>query len=272
MLQLRASMLPGYSDCARRSAARQFKKSVSNKGYSLRETVASAGAQLGTSLHSAAAALLRHRELFTVIQESDVKNTFEKSWEEFKANIRNGVEWDATTRTKYDAANQLIQMIDSIVPFCQSANPSHIESALEAEVTPGVTLTGHIDLLEHTAVLSDHKTGARMPSPWAQLGAYAMLCQANGIVVERVAMLYVPRVRADYQPDPIHLDLDADEAKRAAWSSLNEITRHYAEFERTGDIWAFPANPMSMMCTPKYCPAYNTDACRVGKSIKGACS
>lgn len=271
-MEVRASSLPGYIDCARRAAVRQYSKEIKAAGYTLRETSPSAGARIGTALHELAAGLLRHRQDGEILDVNVIAQQIEETWSNFSASIKDGIEWDSTTKNSHDARLQLEAMSFSLIPVLQSMLPDEIESAFSAQVPiDGVDLilTGHLDVLESTGTLSDFKTGAREPSPWSQLGAYALLAQAHGKTVDLVQMVYVPRVRTTQdQPAPIIRELDAGEATRAAWSTLREIARHKTAFDETGDIWAFPANPMSQMCTPKYCSAFGTDACKIGKQVK----
>jgi len=35
-----------------------------------------------------------------------------------------------------------------------------------------------------------------------------------------------------------------------------------------GDPWSFVANPASILCSPKYCPAFGTQFCREGDPAK----
>ena len=35
-----------------------------------------------------------------------------------------------------------------------------------------------------------------------------------------------------------------------------------------GDPWAFQANPSSILCSPKYCPAFGTTFCHEGDPAK----
>lgn len=262
---IRASMLPGALDCGRRAAARQWPDLIISKGYTLAQTMPSAGARLGDAVHLAAAELLRSRMFENIIAPETVMRAIEKAWAEFLRAIKKGVTWDKTTKNTNDALRQLEAMVFSLVAIIQRMLPAEIERKLEYG-----HYTGQLDVLESTGVLTDFKTGAKEPSPWAQLGLYAMLCESAGLSVNQTQLIYTPRLSVNTpQPEPIIRVLDAEEAKRAAFNIVSSLETWKARFEISGDSWEFPANPMSMMCTPVYCGAYGGPFCKVGKPRGG---
>ncbi len=59
---IRASSLPGYSDCSRMWAARTLKKEITDAGYNLTATMRiSVGASVGTGVHGGAAHMLQSK-------------------------------------------------------------------------------------------------------------------------------------------------------------------------------------------------------------------
>lgn len=265
-MMLRMSMLPGYNDCARRGAARQFREQITDRGFTLRTTQPSAGARLGDALHRVAADLLRSRADENIISSQRIQDAIEASWEIFKLKIRDGVEWDETTKNSYDAQKQLKGMSYSIVGACQRMMPSQIEYALLGTLASGLLVSGHLDVRESTGIIWDFKTGKRKPTAWSQLGGYAILGDANQLPASEVGMIFCPRVPASKeQPDIIVERLDAEEAKSAARSVIFSIEKQLEMFLTTGNPWSFPANPMSLMCSATYCPAHGTPFCKVGK-------
>lgn len=259
-------MLPGYSDCARRGAARQFRKQINDAGFELRDTRPSAGALLGDANHLSAAELLRGRAHENIISIARINDAIEMGWELFKEKMRDGVEWDDTTKNSFDAGKQLEKMVHSVVGVCQTMRPAQIEYKLEALLANGALLTGHLDVREEFGTIWDFKTGKRKPTPWAQLGGYAYSAIKNNLPASQVGMIYIPRVPASKdQPAVIIEKIEVTEAISSARSALHYLFEHLQKFTATGNPWAFPANPMSLMCSATYCPAHGTPFCKVGK-------
>ena len=62
MIKIRASSLPGYSDCARRWAANAIPQQIANIGFTLNKQMAtSIGASIGTATHGGVAFLLTEK-------------------------------------------------------------------------------------------------------------------------------------------------------------------------------------------------------------------
>jgi hypothetical protein len=78
------------------------------------------------------------------------------------------------------------------------------------------------------------------------------------------------------QPDPVQFEVLIDPAETAASNILRSISRDIDTFRngdperRTlpGDPWAFLANPSSMLCGAKWCPAHGTGFCHEGREGK----
>jgi hypothetical protein len=157
--------------------------------------------------------------------------------------------------------------------------PIAVEQRLEAEVEPGIVLSGQPDVVAREPHrVRDLKSGARRPSSAApQVGGYALLARSHGLDIDSAAIDFIQRVRIDKpQPSPVSHPVPVAPAETAASNILRHIAGDLATFREgdpqrrilPGDPWAFMANPSSMLCSPKYCPAFGTDFCHEGDPAK----
>lgn len=269
---VRASSLPSLPDCNRRWIARHRSKLVAKKKYTLRETKPSAGAALGTAYHAGAAHILRKLQAEPGgISLEDFEEAYSVSMVAFLDQVAGGkIEWDPTTPRMFEAEQQLRAMLSAGLPELMAMEPLYIEHKLSAPVPElGLEIEGTTDLITRGGFIWDHKSGARPPSPQAQNGLYRMMARANGIPVgDETGMIYIPRRKAGKPIAAEVVKFDGYECDRAAWSALEQIASLVTKFEDSGDCWDLPANPMSQLCTPRYCPAWGTDMCSMGKPVK----
>ena len=145
--------------------------------------------------------------------------------------------------------------------------PVLIEERLEATVADGIILSGQADLVcTEPGQIRDLKTGARNPPSAApQVGGYALLARSHELPIETAAIDFIRRVAPDKpQPDPVSVTVELQHAEVAAVAILDRII-HAVETFRHGDPeariepgnpWSFTANPNSILCGEKWCPAY----------------
>ena len=264
--RIRCSMLPAYGDCARRTVGRQYPKLLVEHGFELRKTLPSVGAAIGTAVHAAAAAMLRVKRDGPPNPEDQLDPLAS-----FREEIANGVEWDATTPRLATAEKQIASLIRAYLLRLKDVEPVLIEQDFKATVPncDGWELTGRLDLYTADKVIDDLKTGA-LPRPYIyQLGGYALLMDANGYEVRGVGTTFVKRVGITKpQPEPVPAPYDLDTALKCAWAAIQEIRRDVEAFAETGNPYTLRANPMSMMCSQKYCPAWGTAFCTVHQKGK----
>lgn len=261
-------MLPSWPDCNRRTAAKQYKRMVKAAGYDVRDLMPSIGAAVGTAVHASLAHVLRHKQ--STGELGSVKDGLEIALQTFRQEIAPGAEWDDTTPNLPTAEFQIARMSEAYLPIAQTIVPLRVETEMRATIAPGWILTGHIDLYAQPKHLDDTKTGALMRPYQAQLGGYAMLADANGLPVDTIGTTYIPRgKKSKPQPPPERQLYDLHSAKRAAYGAIMDIKRGVEEFQRTGDAFAFSANPMSLMCSPRYCPAHGTKFCNLHLPQRG---
>jgi hypothetical protein len=274
-LKIRASMLPAYNDCARRAAARQWRRIIEAAGFQLRETLPSIGAAVGTATHAVAEDYLRAK-----LDGTEAEFQFSQAVDSAMATLQEetsaGCEWDDST-PRLDVAKEQITRMARILIHERAANikPLFVEYAADADIDDGFTLTGRIDLVaEHSATgvaLVDWKTGAVSRSHHAQLGAYSLLYRTvtpDGLpsAVERASIEFVKRTpRTRPQDSVVETVYPVALCEQTAWSTIHRIKRDMSDFTKTGNPDAFAENPMSMMCSATYCPAHGTEFCPITK-------
>jgi hypothetical protein len=145
--------------------------------------------------------------------------------------------------------------------------PVTVEERLEAEVTPGVVLSGQVDTTVEGGV-RDLKTGVRRRANGFQYGAYALLQRSHGRRVETIIEDFLPRVRigAEQPPAQEHA-YDVAEAERATTAIIRRMADDHARFVETGDPYAFLPNPNSVLCSDRWCPAWGTGFCRAHRGV-----
>lgn len=268
---IRASSLPGYSDCARRAATRLFRRDIEAAGYVLAETPRGIGATIGTSVHAAAALTLTEKA--RTGSPAPLSTVTDCAVETYRETAREGVMFDRETPATPDAERQVVAMAGAYQRvLAPQIEPLAVEERLEAETPFGLILTGQSDVLaREPGRLRDLKTGKKRGNYKQQIGAYSLLSKSHGFDVQSVAEDFLQRVSAKKpQPDPVTFPHDLAAAETAAFSTLRHIADDIKVFREgdpergvlPGDPWAFQANPSSILCSPKFCPAFGTDWCR----------
>lgn len=255
-------MLPSADDCLKRTFAKQFPDMVGERGYQLRKLQPSVGAAVGTAVHAAAEHLLRGKQETGELPPID--EAIAPAAAKFREEIAPGAEWDDTTPNLQVAEFQIRRLTEAYLPIAQQVNPAGIELALLAKVAAGWELSGHIDLYTREQRVDDLKTGAVRRPYQAQVGAYALLLEANGHPVSSVGVTWIPRGKKTKPQPPAECETyDLDTSKRAAFAAITRFRQSAESFIESGDPFSLPANPMSLMCSRRYCGAWGTPFCRL---------
>ena len=150
-------------------------------------------------------------------------------------------------------------------------NPTYVESRLFAKVTENIDLTGQSDVMtQEPGRIRDTKTGVAPRPNHAQLGGYKLIARSNGLPSPRELLEdFIPRVTLKKdQPPPVTTTYDPTIAEHAAHQVIDRMVQSLGEFEARVQSgakppeYAFMANPNSMLCSEKWCPAYGTSFCR----------
>lgn len=259
-----------WPDCDRRNASKAYGPLIENlTGIKLRETVSHIGAIIGSAVHRAAE--------FTMIrklEDGDMgkdEEATEAALGELSFGTQFGTIWDQATPRSNDAEKQIIRMSRSYRQFlAPDITPIAVETRLEADLGDNFHLSGQSDVVTITPEgIDDLKTGVVQRVNMAQLGAYGITTEAHGYPRSRLVEDYIARVpiRAE-QPRPVVTVYDRDVAEAVTWRRIETIKRQLTEFLKTGEPLVFPANPNSMLCSDKFCPAWGTGFCREHKGAK----
>lgn len=267
---IRASSLPGYSDCARRAATRLFRRDIESAGYVLAETPRGIGATIGTSVHAAAALTLTEKA--KTGSPAPLTTVTDCAVQAYRTESADGLLFDTMTTSAAEAERQVVGMAreyqNAILP---QITPVAVEEQLEAETPFGLVLTGRSDILarEDGGRLRDLKTSKRRGSHRAQIGSYTLLAKANGFEVATACEDWIQRGSAKKPQAPARtFEHDVLSAESTTMNVLRHIAHDIAVFregdEHTlpGDPAAFLANPSSILCSAKFCPAWGSDWCR----------
>lgn len=266
MLNIRASSLPSYMDCSRRAASKAWKEQVKEAGYDLNDLPPSAGSALGTANHVASEYMMAVKMETGVLGSID--QAIECAVEKFGADISSGVIWDDSTPNKNTALIQIAKQVKAYIPVMETFTPIALELDLKADVGDDFQLTGHLDILDSEARIRDEKFGALNRSYLSQLGGYSLLARSNGYRVTDLCIDWIQRVgKTKPQPACQTIHYDQQESELAAHGIIARVKSDLIAFTQDpDDVWkAWPSNPMSLMCSDKYCPAYGTNFCEAWK-------
>ena len=264
---VRPSSLPTYPDCARRWAANHLRAMVTAAGYSLRQLGRQIGAAVGTATHAAAAAAFRARKDGQPIG-ADCE---EAGMAALDAEIEVAVGWDDTTPDRNTAQHQIRRQYrvyrEAVI---EKVEPLVIEGQVEAVRPSGVIVSGRTDLvIAAPVVLRDLKTGRAKRANGAQYGTYSRLLRSNGTPVTALIEDYVARVaKGASQPHPEEIPYDIAASEAQSEAILRRIESDLRAFSATGEAEVFLANPNSMLCSARYCPAHGTGFCQVHRGAK----
>ena len=274
-MRIRASMLPAYNDCPRRAVARQFRRKIEKAGFFLNPELPSIGALVGTTAHSAIEAFYFSSKKLENFNE---ENAINEAMQALKNEAGKGCIWDDSTPSVETAELQIKRMTKVYIEqLGKNLTPVATELELVAKLDDeGIwELSGHIDLLakdkDGKFWLRDLKTGSVSRSHHAQLGAYSLLYRTappDGLPkrIEGGAIDFVKRTPKTRTQDSVKItEYDLALCEKTAWATIEKIRKDMALFESTNDPFAFPENPMSMLCNKTYCVAHNTDFCPITK-------
>lgn len=253
-----------WPDCKRRQAARMFPIQIAEHGYKLREIESSVGAAVGTGTHAAVAMCLEYKMSRGAVGSNQTEDE-QKGISELEERIKQGVRWDPTTPNLNTGTKQVIRQYRAYrLHMAPKVFPNAIETRIECNTRRGNVLSGMPDLAD--GGVRDLKTGTVSRSNMAQLGTYSLLRRSKGHPVQGLFEDFVRRVDVDKeQPAPVSMEYDRDVAERVAASIIADIETTYERFTATGDNLAFMANPNTMLCGEKWCPAWGTTFCQEWK-------
>lgn len=270
---IRASSLPTWNDCERRWVATAQRPLIRAAGYDLSSRETSIGAHVGSASHAGVArgwdGVQKAGEWSPLDECDDIAVETLRQRE-----VEEGASYDRTTPDRNaaeGAARKIIRAYRGDVPAWR--RPELIEAKLAARIRDGWYLTGHTDLFtEPDRACEDLKTGVRPPEPIHQIGAYSLMLVASGRPVNKARMTWVRRVgQKTEQPPPMTVGYDVGLAMRLARTAVGDISAKVDRFRNATapDPLLFRANPSSVLCGAKYCPAFGSAFCPESHAKKG---
>jgi len=265
-ITIRASSLDDAADCPRRHALRMF-RDIQAK-HSPRPLRPAIGGLVGTGVH-AAAYLMWEGENLDTAKRAAIGG--------LESAVINGVTLDIITPSIAVAKLQLIRCTNTYASrVMPRLEPILVEQHLEATIQPGVVLSGHPDMVTADHVLRDIKDEIRSRPHINQLGGYALLLRSHGHRVDRIVIDHIKRQseRAMRTKPPYYAEMEYPVAlcETSAHDVVTRTVRSLAEYsQRELDkdpraYLAFRANPSSVLCSEKYCPAWGTRWCQEGSA------
>lgn len=264
MITIRASSLSGYADCPRRSAARIFRVEAENAGYIINATKNTIGAAVGTAMHAGTAySMFEKKKTGTIGNATEAEQI---ALESLDNGTKDDVQWDDTADNLNSAQKQALSLLRAAREFVvPHITPVEVEVRLEARVSEEITLSGQVDINIEQGLV-DWKSGKLRGQYSTQFGAYSLLARSHGKDNTKATEVFIQRVKeGKQQPIPTYHDYDVSRAENSAISVLKHIERDLVHFRETGDAREFLANPSSMLCSAKYCPAHGTRFCNEHK-------
>lgn len=254
-----------YPDCGRRWAARHIPELLDAAGYKVRTVGSSVGAAVGSATHSGAAYIMGTKiDTGTLGNKTEADQRALASLDERIA--AEECRWDDTTGNLNTAQKQVIRQLAvfrrDVAPVIK---PVAVEQRITKQFSDTIEVSGQADICEDGTIL-DLKTGVMRRSNAAQYGTYSLLRRSDDHEVGRLAEIYIPRARlTKAQPEPTIHEYPVEAAENAAFGIIKRIGADIEAFRVDGDPSVFMANPASMLCSERYCPAFNTMFCRLHK-------
>ncbi len=264
---IHCSSTPQFPDCERRWAARNIAAEIKAAGYELHETLRHIGAAIGSATHAGIAFIMRDRiKTGTWHPKPDASDC---SLEVFVEEVASGpILWDDVTSDALTAEKQILRQVRTYNQFAMGRFiPAMVESRKAANHPSGLVATGKTDItVAQPAKLIDCKTGRHQRANGAQYGGYSRILRAHDNPVDALEEHYLPRLPlSKEQPEPIIINLDLKVAERAFDRIMQRIADCLNDWRKTKDPGAFIANPQSMLCNEKFCPAWDTEWCHEWK-------
>ena len=264
---IRASALPGWNDCPRRESIGLFYKIITAAGFEFQKREHHVAAAMGTGVHSGAVHALR--EKITGLATSKLKDIVEISISSFRAEIKDGVFYDASSPTVNTCEKQVENLTRAFMgDVFLEINPTEIEIALASDLHDDFSLSGHADILTSVPGIDDLKFGAVNRRYDSQLGAYAVLARKNGHPLpSELRIIHIPRTPlAKPQKAAVITRYNIRECIAEASAVCQTIIGQMTHFIATCDPSCFPCNPSSILCSRRYCAGFcNKTWCKFGE-------
>ena len=195
----------------------------------------------------------------------DPEQAVAEAVEALRSSAEDGYLSDDTTPNLNTAEQQVVRMVGCYrAHVAPKIRPVAVETRVEATLGDGFSVSGQADVVcLEPGGIDDLKTGAVQRSAMAQLGTYSLVYRPHGHEVEWLRQTFIPRVSLKKaQPEPVEVSYPVALAERVAETALARIRHDLIALCETGDPLVIAANPSSMLCSSRWCPAWGTRTCR----------
>jgi hypothetical protein len=266
-ITIRCSSLSQYVDCPRRWAARHLRGVMVAAGFYPRSLASSVGAVIGSGTHSAVAFDLEHK--MRTGELAKFSDAVDRGLAELEERIeKEGVDYDEVSQDRGSAQAQVARLARTYrEDVGAKIAPIVVEQRMNVRHPTGMIISGQIDnLLEKPNRLRDVKTGKSRGANFGQYGGYSRVLRSHNRPIASIKEDFIGRVALNReQPRVVSIDYDIDTCEMQAEQTIQRIARDYAAFEKTGDREVFAANPASALCKDRFCPAWGTSLCPLGR-------
>ena len=278
-ISFRSSSLTSFESCPRMFGAKWL---VDNKlagqfAPDLRPTKQNVGAAVGSAVHAG------HAFLMDALKNSGNHGTEQRKHhavdvaraELDKIMTGQPIIVDNTCKNALAADHAVAKiMAQMYLDYRPDVEPLMVERGFKAiwrykrgGVEQQVRITGTIDLYLLDETLPDLKTGRWRPAPYAQLGTYRNLLELRGYPVRDLHARYYKRVSAGtQQPAAEIIPIDKEEATAHAKLTACTAHRDMSRTLKTGSPVHLMARYDHPLCDPRFCPAFGTSFCSIGKT------
>lgn len=256
--KIRASMLPGYSDCMRRTIGRIVRPAPPPKRAAGVATV------FGSVVHATLAAYIGSTGV-DIVKEVELQLRVEKN------TLPGGkIAYDPITKDDANLCHQAVQIIKRMqaeglddmlgngVEFCEQEFTVPIERLVPG-VAGDIVVGGTLDILTSKGTLIDWKTGMALAAYPVQMALYGMLAELHGATVCKLLHYWIRRKDAQLKT----IWYDYEESKGMAIAILTAIARQVVAPVDNPLLQIIP-NPSSRLCSEKYCDLHGTPDCSFG--------
>ena len=268
ILEVHASSLDSYSDCALRGFASLMKEHMRSAGYEIRDTQRYITPEVGTAIHAGIAHI---HGVPTPRIQLDALPAKEVAKEELlrildaDPNIR-------FTEKMPDLAyieEHMGKWIDAYIEQVLGDRPAKlIEYGMEGELSDGITYKTTLDLYTESDILADLKTGQNKMPAYNQVGFYLILLERAGYSPNRIILDYILPDKKDggrYKHSPV--EYDVNDCREIVKRTLSGLIDDFLKYRETESIAHVKINPRSAACNPYLCPLYGTTTCNGWKKL-----
>jgi len=255
------------------AAARQWPELLGNAGYDLPRRRISVLASVGTGTHAATTYQLN--DIIRTGNLGSLDDSIAVGLQAFRDDIVEGVQYDDSISNANEAERQIGRLARLYyVVAAPRIRPRRTEYALKATMGNAI-ISGRPDVVTVTGPFTcgvrDTKTGRRMRNHHAQLGAYSLLVKTDesamgsGILPDALGVDFLKRGSASTAPEYKAKIYPVGECEKLAWATMKSICFTMERFTKSGNPDEWQMNPNSILCSEKWCPAYASTWCFIGR-------